>query len=379
MADQLLEALGKVGLRVGRGGEYLRTWCPFHPNPSGKTLWVSHETGRWGCFSRRCPQHAGGNLHLLLVLRGMSPPVAASVVRTLDLKQREQYDRPETLEDQDHIGKITEAHVAFWAVDWALASQVCARVLEVGSSAYVPGVPVSQWAQVPATPGQVEHDGWEYLWYLLVNRGLTPHGLDMADVGLDMERGLLVFPLRSPNGALMGVARREARDGADYVASGCVYCRGDDEYDPRVHFVPVRKGETLFGWSSMSERIAAGEPIVVVEGYADQIRLAGFGYCAVAKMGAKLTRHQLALLSEAPGPKILWPDCDPPGIDGCREDAAALAMVPNVRVVTYFGGVNDAGSRGVSAAIVGRVVASATAPALWLSRLPEVFAQIAAG
>ena len=373
MADPLLELLARVGLRANRSAEYVKVYCPFHKASSGKTLWIAHDSGRWGCFSTRCPQHSGGDLSRLLTLRGMNPKIVSSVVGGLKLQEREQVERPRSLEDLDNEGRIGEAHVACWLVDWHLAAEVCDAAECAGGDAYVQGEPISSWAPgCPADPGEVEHDCWEYLWYLLKVRKLSPNALELMEVGLDRERGLLVFPIRSAAGKVLGVARRECRPGADYVLDGCVWRNGEPEY----HFVRVDRGATFFGWSQMAERIAAGEPVIVVEGYADQLRLAGYGYCAVAKLGHQLSKEQVQLLSTAPGRKIQWTDDDKPGLTGGISDAGALISAPGAALVSEFYGVNDAGDENnMTAQIAGKTVASALPPIIWLSRAPGMLAR----
>lgn len=374
MTDPLHDLLVAVNLSPGRNADYLKMWCPFHPNPSGKTLWVSHQTGRWGCLSTRCAQHNDGHsqpLVDLLVLRGMNEAVARSVINTLDLTKAEAQDRSTSLRDRDFRGTITEAHLVLWEVDWYLASAVCEAVMRTGGHGYDSTKPVSSWAPgCPASPGQVEHDHWEWLWYPLVVRGLHPTALSLMDVGFDRERGVLVFPLRGPSGDLRGVARRECRDKADYILGGCVWVQGEPDY----HFHKVERADTFFGWSAMRDRIERGHPVVVVEGYADQLRLASYGYVAVAKLSNQMTLGQHDLLRTAPGPKILWPDFDRAGLAGAREEATRLVQQPDVRVVSDFGGVNDAGSKQMSAGLAARSLASALHPVVWLSKFTNLLA-----
>lgn len=371
MADPLLEVLAGVGLKANRSAEYVKVYCPFHRSTSGKTLWIAHTTGRWGCFSTRCPQHGGGDLQRLLTLRGMPAEVAASVVRGLDLSTQEATERPQSLADHDNAGRIREAHVAHWLPDWNLALEVC-EAAQASSEAYVQGAPLHTWARgCPAGPGEVEHDFWEYFWYLLKTRGLTPYALDLMEVGLDRERGLLVFPVRDPEGRLLGVARRECRDGADYVLDGCVWRYGEPEYT----FIKVERGETFFGWSAMRDRIMRGDPVIVVEGYADQLRLAGYGLCTVAKLGRQMSVAQARLLATAPGRKVVWTDDDREGLKGGMSDARSLVSVPGSALVTEFFGVNDAGDKDMTAQVAARTISSAVHPIEWLARVPGMLAR----
>lgn len=373
MSDPLIELLAQVRLRPVRSSQYLRMYCPFHPNPSGRTLWVEHDTGYWGCFSTRCPQHRGGELWKLLVARGVDERVARGVTFRLDLKTREKHERPESLEDRDWAGKITEAHISVWGVDWYLASEVCGAVLRLGS--YDPARPVSVWAPgCPALPGQVEHDYWGHLWYLLVHRGLQPHALDVMDAGFDRERCLWVLPVRGPKGDLRGAARRQCVEGAKYSLDGCVWKSDEDGYT----FIEVKRGDVLFGWNELRARIMAGEPVVVVEGYADQLRLLGLGYCAVAMLGKTLSDAQVQLLASAPGPKVIWPDFDREGLNACRRTAVKLATTPRVRIVIDGCGVKDAGSSSVGRSIAARAIASAQPPAIWLSSVSNLLAHATA-
>lgn len=370
-SDQLVELLSLVGLRPGRSGDYLRMWCPFHENPNGKTLWVAHKTGHWGCFSTRCSMHSGGNLQRLLTLRGITPEAARSTVDGLRLSDYEPVRKPNTLKDRDYAGAISEAHVALWYVDWGLAAKVCAEVFRY-QDRYDPNAPLRSWApSVPVDPGQVEHDAWQWLWYPLVVRGLSPSALELMDVGFDPAAGALTFPIRGPEGDVRGVARRECADGKDYIIDGCCWPKDD----PRHTFVPCPKGDTFFGWTEMLPRMSAGQPVIIAEGYADQLRLAGFGLCAIAKLGRMITKDQAALLASVNTQKILWPDFDRDGLMGAKADINRLREQP-VRVVTDHGGLKDAGSLQMSSGLAARIISSASHPLDWMCALPNLLASL---
>lgn len=371
----LTELLTELGLRVGPPREYLRGWCPFHPNPSGKTLWISHATGVWGCLSTRCPQHNGGHgskLERLLVLRGVRQDVAASTVRTLDLRLPVSVERPTTLKDRDYSGVVTEAHLAVWEVDWDLAQETCEAVAATGGVGYNPEVPVSSWvSDVPSEPGDVEHDCWEWLWYWLMVRRLSPSALTMMDVGFDREHGVAVFPIRGPDGVLRGIARRACVDGADYHIENSVWVEGE----PGYQFNRVRRGDVLWGWSEQSEQIAAGRPVITVEGYVDQLRLIGLGYCAVAKLSHNITDEQLELLTQAPGRKVDWPDFDREGLRAARSNAARMVARSDVAMVSDSFGHKDPGVADVTADVARAAISTAVHPALWLAGYTKVLAR----
>ena len=350
----------------------MRCYCPFHPNPNGKTLWISPDPGRWGCFSMRCAKRSGGDLATLLMLRGMPREAAQTVVRNMDLKKYVAPEGPVNQADLDRLGVVSEGHLQFWRVDWHTVSDVCARALKTGGVGYVQGQPLLDWIpDVPVERGDVEHDCWEWLQYAVLKRGMPAVGLDLLDVGFDRDHGLLTFPIRGPKGELRGVARRECQDKKDYIISGCVWMPTEVGYN----YIRVERGDTFWGWYDFKTRIDAGSPIIVVEGYLDAVQLAGMGYVAVAKSGRKMTKAQVDLLLSAPGPKILWPDCDRPGIDGMIDDAKALLFASGVAIVSWFGGVKDAGTAGLSANTVSKVIASAKKPFEWLGLGPNLLAQ----
>lgn len=374
----VLDLLRSVRLRpAGSGGarEFYKMWCPFHERASGRTLWVANSSGTWGCHSDRCPQRSGGPLWRLLALRGMSDVEAKRLELQVDFTHVERA-RNVGLQGLEQTTLVREPHVQAWKVDWKLATDVYSAAQEY-HHLYVPGAPLSDWLpECPADPGTLEHDFWEQLWYMHGHRALSPDALDTMDVGFDRRIQQLVFPVRSSTGEVRGVARRIAADGKPYVLGGSIYVPedGTEAQGGPYQYAHVERADVLWGWSELLDRIEAGETVVVVEGYADQLRLLSYGFCAVAKLGRILTDAQVKLLLTAPGRKVIWPDFDVPGLRDAPKDAAKAPG--SFHFVVDGGGFKDAGHVGVTYDVVVRALATAVTAPMFVVRVADLMASV---
>ncbi len=340
--DQLSKLLGTIHLgALTAHGQYVKALCPFHENASGKTLWIDRDSGSWGCWSTRCPRHKGGSLLYLFYLKGYSWEQAHQIVNSFEWNTTFATIKEGFVsqQDLDAAGVITKAHLGLWRVDWHLAEAVLRILQGHPRTGECFGLPLHTWADVPVSPGQVEHDHWYQLFYMLRTRGVSPDSLHRMRVGFDRRLGMITFPIFTPEGKLLGVGRREPMAGAKYYLSGTYRGIKDQDYVA----VPVPRGQCLWGWVEQADRIEAREPIVVVEGYIDQLRLLDYGFCTVSKLGKQLTQEQIALLMGVPNPVIHWPDYDTDGLLYGVKDVIALLGKPQNHVVLHPQGLKDAG------------------------------------
>ena len=315
------------------GGEALRLWCPFHHDSKSKTFVLDRETGFWRCYSIRCPRHNGGGLVYLLYLLGSSWQEAVQIAASIDLKPLSGGGGSgiNTQEDLDKLGKVSGAHTAFWALDWELA-----RAYLKAWAAHPEQRPAPDLFGVKSDDPVVCCT--DATFWMLGERQILPGALQRMQIGYDKEDGSFTFPLRKATGEVVGVARREHGGKFPYYVSGCAYGRRHPDYQ-KVH---VAKGEVLWGWWEQREAIERGEPLILTEGYLDQLALNGLGYTALATLGDRLTKAQLEILESVPNPIIYWPDHDWVGMDAVGKNLARLIHRPDVRVVTHFWGKKDA-------------------------------------
>lgn len=128
-----------------------------------------------------------------------------------------------------------------------------------------------------------------------LDRGLTADIVRRFRLGYDFESDCVTYPLRTPNGAVLGVVRRVL-----------------DDRRPKYRYpdnAPVSK--TLFAYY---ETVAGADDIVITEGALDALAMWDIGVPAVAQMGATLSEEQATLLRRL-GPRSITfaYDADPAG------------------------------------------------------------------
>lgn len=144
-------------------------------------------------------------------------------------------------------------------------------------------------------------DGWRNLFNHLTKRGVRSElivsaGLAKPTSGrdgyYDVFRSRVLFPIYSPNGAVIGFGGRilEGKSGSDGASSAPKYLNSPD--------TPVfSKSRTLYGLHQSREVIRSSRTTLVVEGYFDVIALHQYGICnVVASMGTALTADHVRLL-----------------------------------------------------------------------------------
>jgi len=329
------DILRATKLNVVGAGDYVKARCPFHRGSGGRTLWISTETGHWGCWSTRCQYNpVGGSLAELLVLRGFRWPDAVALEAGCEF---DEYDRE--ADDPARKIRIREPHLALWDVNWDLAEQVTRAVEATGGEYANAHLPLWQWCPTSVRPGMVEHDYWFHLKWMLRTRGVSPDALTTMRVGWAPEHQAFSFPLRRiASGDLIGWTKRDPFK-PGYYTSGTHLTKAHPDW----LLMRIDKKDCMWGAVELREKIAEGGPVVLVEGQIDQLKVLGAGYAALAISGKKLTEEQAAYLGSLGNPIILWPDNDMDGLLSARVTAAALLYKQNFSVVTQFFGRKDAG------------------------------------
>ena len=325
--------LSSAGIRGLSGyGDIIKGRCPFHEGSSGKTLWVSVDTGVWGCWSTRCAKNAAGSLRSLFAALGYNSGQAENFVRQLGTLEHTSSlpSAPTSRRDLDEGGYLRESHVIGWQVNW------------IDNAKDLGGTPPYTYVQ---------------------SRGASLAALDLLGVGYDASLGALVFPLRRADGSLCGIARREPAPDRKYYVSGSPYDRNHPRY--RKRHVP--KGQVLWGYFEQLAQIRSNVPVVVVEGFFDVINLCSLGVCAVAKMGERLTNKQVEILLSLDNPIVLWPDRDRAGILGVSRDASRLLSADVSCVLPRSADPGLTVRLGLQ-----RILASTVPPAEYLSQVPEI-------
>jgi len=235
--------------------------------------------------------------------------------------------------------RIREPHLVLWDVDWHLAEQVVAAAEASGREVQCAHLPLFRWCHTSAQPGMVEYDYWYQLRWILRTRGISPEALSTMQVGWAPEHQAFSFPLRRiGTGELLGWAKRDPFNPGYYV-SGTHLPRGHPEWA----LTYVDKGECLWGASEMRDRVTAGEPVYLCEGYLDALRVQSCGYVGMAMQGKRPTEQQTQYLNSITNPLVLWPDNDRDGLQSARLTVASFLARPNFSVISAFFGVKDAG------------------------------------
>ena len=335
--ENLSKILNGLGIRrINLYGDVMKGICPFHKGSSGKTFWLHPESGRWGCWSTRCPKHSGGSLLDLAYALGASDlqknllkDYAKNILSTSSYSGNTLGGPtiPSNIRELDDAGTLRESHIIGWQIN--------------SNSAKYPDIRK-----------------------FLLGRGIPLELLEFFSIGFCNISNSLIFPLRSPDGGLLGICRRKPEVGERYYFSGSPY----PNTHPNYTYVRVEKTKCLWGMSEQAESIAQGKPVVVVEGFFDVLRLRSYGVVAVAKLGSKLTATQAEVICGLSNKIVLWPDNDKAGISGVAEDVSRLLLHPDVNCVIPE--TSDPGETSEPEAI--RALTQAVSGPKFLSRLTEI-------
>lgn len=163
-----------------------------------------------------------------------------------------------------------------------------------------------------------------------LSRGLSRETLEYFGAGFCLSKGLFagrfVVPLHNEQGELVGYAGRSL-----------------DGKEPRYLFPSNERGffksHLLFNLHRALKQVSADEPVVVVEGFFDAMKVHQAGWPVVALFGSSLSVQQEALLIEHFNKVVLMFDGDEPGRGACWDCFARLTGRLEVSVVSLPDGV----------------------------------------
>jgi len=139
----------------------------------------------------------------------------------------------------------------------------------------------------------------------LLKAGFTKRVLEDNDIGFDLTRYAITYPLRSKEGLLSAVYRRTEGE-PKYL----VY-----DFEDFDGYVPYPK-KHLWGLHRVYARYLSGgskDPLIVVEGFKACLWLLQHGYISVATMGTMMTKDQIDLLKFLDAPTYFLFDNDHAG------------------------------------------------------------------
>ena len=276
MTSPILELYAQhvQGLRPGSGDNYTG-YCPLHgerPGASKPSLSVNASSGLWHCFAG-C---GGGSVASFLTAVGLS---------RLEVDKAASQVKPYTKKAARRSPVLTGS-----AEEYVLPE----KVLGLFDSC-----PID-----------------------LVESGFDEKTLWMHDIGYDVERSRITFPLRNLQGDLVGIiGRRKTTDFGKYK----VYVREIQELGfPRYH---IRKGEYLWRGEKVYARCRAGirEPVYVVEGFKAALWMVQAGlHSTVALMGTSMSEAQRLGLERITDTVIFCLDNDEAGRKSSLKNAKRI-------------------------------------------------------
>ena len=155
-------------------------------------------------------------------------------------------------------------------------------------------------------------------------RGLAPETLAVYGAGLCLSKGMFagryVIPLHDEQGRLVGYAGRSLDDG-----------------EPKYLFPSREKGfyksQLVFNLHRVLKAAGSDDPVIVVEGFFDCMKLSASGYHAVGLLGSSLSEAQEDLLVSHFNRFVLLFDGDDAGRKVTEDSLTRLARRAFVRVI----------------------------------------------
>ena len=159
-------------------------------------------------------------------------------------------------------------------------------------------------------------------------RGFSKELLEQFGAGFCLSKGLFsdrfVFELHDPAGRLIGYCGRRILD--------------DDESIPK-YLLPsskkgFRKSHLVWNFHREVKEVGPDEPIVIVEGFWDALRVKEVGYACIALLGSSLSEQQEDLIVQNFSRAILLLDGDEAGRAGTDECLKRLGRRMFVKALT---------------------------------------------
>ena len=290
-----------------RTGDSLNGPCPIHKGSNPTQFRVSTTKNIWNCFSD-C-EHGGNTLDFICKMEKCSIHAAA-------LKAIEWFSLdPEAMTASDNKAEPAEPKTS------APAAKPAAR-----SAAAPKAAPESN---VPNTPLKFRLDKLERQHpYLTEQRGLTHEtiidfGIGYCAKGMMADR--IAIPIHNAKGEVVAYAGR--------------FVGEPPEGTPKYKLPPgFRKSQELFNIDRAAKQ-PADEPLVIVEGFFDAMKLHQHGcHKVVALMGSTLSSAQEELIRKHTNSQshvIVMLDENEAGKAGCEDIACRLSKFCFVRVYQF--------------------------------------------
>ncbi len=331
----IVDLISESGVKLRKSGRNYTGFCPFHANKHTPAFVVWPETGTWRCFGE-CNE--GGDVFKFVMkkdgvdFREALTRLAARAGLEVPAYRAE---RPEQKEAYDHLRKLLEDAVIFYAGQLRQNAEVLTYLrerrklsddtMERFGLGYAPNswdTCLSHFRQ----RGYSEAD--------LLNAGLVSER--QADSAMTSGRGnafdrfrnRIMIPIRDENGRMAGFGARIV----------------DPDDIPKFLNSPETpifvKGHLLYGLDRARKPIRTADEAVIVEGYLDVIALHQAGYeNVISPMGTALTEEQLRLVKRFTRKIVLALDPDTAGQKAILRglEAARQAMAGHAPVFDQGG------------------------------------------
>ena len=327
LATDLLSVMKDSGIAMRKSGKWLYVGnCPFHDEKSG-SFFVNIKTQRYYCYG--CSE-SGNAISFLMKKRGLT---FVEAVRELAKKCSiliEEYTPSKEEEKKERLRtgmlEVYKEAASFFisrleentkALDYA-RSRFKSETIELFSIGYAP-------------------DDFNALYRYLRQHGFGIDFLEKCDLfrkkkdgGLyDFFRNRLIFPIFDISNHIVGFSGRDL---------------GNDPKTPKYlnsSETPIySKGKTLFALNFAFKEIRKSDCAVLVEGYADTIKLHELGICnVVSSCGTALTDEQIGIIARFTKNFVLLYDSDTAGQNAAEKNGKRISEAGhNVYVLTIPSG-----------------------------------------
>jgi len=170
----------------------------------------------------------------------------------------------------------------------------------------------------------------------LLIKGFKKETLKYFEVGYDLERDRITYPIRNVWGTLVGIYGRLSDEEKEIL--GLKYKPYQEEFQEAVPGYKIGGRQHLWNLHHLypiAWKVGLGE-VIVVEGFKQAMWVwqAGF-YNVLALFGSYMTRTQQALIQRIGSNIILFLDNDGAGKEGTLRTAGILRGLQKVKICTY--------------------------------------------
>ncbi len=296
----LAETIGKE-VSLKRAGSTLKGLCPFHSEKTPSFVVFPH-SNTWHCFG--CGE--GGDIFSFVMKReNLSFSEALHLLARqagVELRKPAEADIAAAKEREQLLAILSTAATIYH--QWLIEGEMGSAARNYLERRQISPATVEQFQLGYAPPK------WDGLLKTLTSRGIQPAALEKVGLAIardsggyyDRFRNRLLFPIRTPQGKVIGFGGRTL----------------DDDTQPKYLNSPQTplfdKGRVLFGLDLAKEAIRKAESVIIVEGYMDVLTAHQHGYKnVIASMGTALTREQFRTLKRLTRSLIFALDADQAG------------------------------------------------------------------